>query len=251
MLGKSLIGLMPAAGEGSRLGLPYPKELQPLFSGGLFKPAAQFGLEAIRDSGAAHVVMVVNHTKHQLLKYFGSGLQFGCQMSYVVQETKTARDPSRSGGLAEALDAAHHLTRCHTVLFAMADTVILPTTVFAEMMTSAHAGDDVVLGLFRVDRPENFGMVEMREDDRVVRVVDKPASTRLEFAWACIVWGPRFTEHLHDRVSEGEGDFAAILNGAISAGMQVRGAKIEHGHFADLGTTESVMKAQRWFEERE
>jgi glucose-1-phosphate thymidylyltransferase len=39
---EEIIGLVPAAGKGVRLGLPYPKELYPVIRDNHYKPIAQF-----------------------------------------------------------------------------------------------------------------------------------------------------------------------------------------------------------------
>ncbi|MEZ4555370.1 MAG: hypothetical protein R2851_07410 [Caldilineaceae bacterium] len=42
MLQEDIIGLIPAAGKGMRLGLPYPKELYPVIRDNRYKPVSQF-----------------------------------------------------------------------------------------------------------------------------------------------------------------------------------------------------------------
>ena len=104
-----IIGLIPAAGKGVRLGLPYPKELYPIIRENRYKPVSQFVLDNLTLAGLQHVVFVINETKHQLIGYFGNGHRFGCHISYVVQETVDGTDKSTSPGLAHALDAANFL----------------------------------------------------------------------------------------------------------------------------------------------
>src|SRR5512145_2792783 len=143
-----LIGLVPAAGKGLRLGLPYPKELYPIIRDCHYKPIAQFVLETLTQAGVRHTVVVINETKHQLIGYFGDGHRFGCNISYVVQEAAAAEGQSTSPGLAHALDSAYHLTRDRVVFFGMADTLMEPQGVFARAWGGADAGDDVILVLF-------------------------------------------------------------------------------------------------------
>src|SRR5262245_49491903 len=119
-MNEELIGLIPAAGKGVRLGLPYPKELYPVIRDNRYKPVAQFVLDNLKAAGLRHVVFVVNETKHQLLGYFGNGQRFGCHISYVVQEAANGLEASTSPGLAHALDSAYHLTCGKTVYFGMA-----------------------------------------------------------------------------------------------------------------------------------
>jgi glucose-1-phosphate thymidylyltransferase len=240
---ENAVGVIPAAGRGVRLGLPYPKELYPIIRDNRYRPVSQFVLNNLVVSGVRDIVFVINETKHQLIGYFGDGQRFGCNIAYAVQEAMTPDGSSTSPGLAHALDSAYSLARGRTVFFGMADTIMEPTDVFARAWRDASTDDDVVLVLFPTTRPEKFGMVRKDRTNRVVEVVDKPRQTDLTEMWGCIIWRPRFTEHLHECVRRrGETDFARILNGAIADGMRVRGYSVANGSYADLGTYEEIME---------
>src|SRR5512140_3762810 len=178
-MSENLIGLIPAAGKGVRLGLPYPKELYPVLRNNHYKPISQFVVDNLINAGLQHIVFVVNDTKHQLMGYFGSGQRFGCNISYVVQEVVEGKTKTTSPGLAHALDSAYHLTSGKTVFFGMADTLMQPADIFARAYQSAAPTDDVILALFTTTRPEKFGMVKVDDDYRVLEIVDKPAKTDL------------------------------------------------------------------------
>jgi glucose-1-phosphate thymidylyltransferase len=249
-MAEELIGLVPAAGKGLRLGLPYPKELYPIIRNNRFKPVAQYVLTHLTTAGLQHIVFVINETKHQLIGYFGNGQRFGCSISYVVQEANNDQDKSTSPGLAHALDSAYHLTRGKTVFFGMADTIMKPEDVFAQVWMAAQPHDDVILALFPTERPEKFGMVQLDEQDRVQAIVDKPRQTHLTYMWGCIVWRSRFTDYLHDCVNQQQiGDFALIMNNAIQNGMQFRGVRINGGTYIDLGTYEEILELDQRFRE--
>ena len=241
-----LIGLIPAAGKGLRLGLPYPKELYPIIRDNRYKPVSQFVLENLTASGVQHIVFVINETKHQLIGYFGNGSRFGCDISYVVQEQREPNNSSTSPGLAHALDSAYHLARRKMVYFGMADTIITPMDIFRQMSAASHSEDDVVLGLFKTTRPEKFGMVDFDQSGRVRQVIDKPSMTNLQYMWGCIIWHPDFTELLHCCVTrEAVADFAQVLNTAIQEGLRVRGVCFDQGSYVDLGTYEEIAELER------
>jgi glucose-1-phosphate thymidylyltransferase len=236
------IGLIPAAGKGLRLGLPYPKELYPIIRNNRYKPVSQFVLENLVHAGVKHLVFVINETKSQLIGYFGNGSRFGCQISYVVQEGIDSQKESTSPGLAHALDAAYHLTQNKIVFFGMADTIMRPHDIFSKGISELKAEDDVILCLFQTATPEKFGMVRL-EGDAVVEIIDKPKQTDLTWMWGCIIWKPSFTEFLHETVcKQGNFDFANVLNEAIHKGLKIRAAKINHGSYIDLGTYEEIME---------
>ena len=243
---EEMIGLIPAAGKGVRLGLPYPKELYPVITDNHYKPIAQFVLSNLVLANLKHIVFVINETKHQLVGYFGDGCRFGCHISYVVQEQRNSQNESTSPGLAHALDSAYHLTHGKTVFFGMADTIMQPTEAFAQAHQAATPQDDVILILFTTERPEKFGMVRLDNDNRVLEIVDKPDQTDLTEMWGCIIWRPRFTEFLHDCVHrQNISDFAQIMNAAIAAGLRFRGVHMVDSTYIDLGTYEEIMELDR------
>lgn len=243
----SAVGLIPAAGKGVRLGLPYPKELYPIIRENRYKPVAQFVVDNMVTAGVTDIVFVINETKHQLIGYFGDGHRFGCNISYAVQEGTTGDGKSTSPGLAHALDSAYHLIRHRTVFFGMADTIMDPGDVFSRAWASAKGDDDVMLVLFPTARPEKFGMV--RTSGNVVQeIVDKPRQTDLTDMWGCIIWRPRFTEHLRESVrGRNISDFAFVLNDAIGQGMRVRSYTVTDGSYADLGTYEEIRELDAMF----
>lgn len=231
-----LIGVIPAAGAGLRLGLPYPKELYPIIRDNRYKPVAQHVLENMVAVGVEHVVFVVNETKHQLMGYFGDGRRFGCHVTYAYQD-RERRGTGGSSGLAEALDSAHHLVGGRTVVFGMADTIITPVDAFRPLI---EEGPDLHLGLFHTDTPQNVGAVE-HAGGKVSRILDKQTGHGLTEMWGCIVWRARFTEHLHARVRDSAApDFATIMNEALSAGFDVRATRLADASYTDVGTYEEI-----------
>ena len=249
-MSEELIGLVPAAGKGVRLGLPYPKELYPVIRNNHYKPISQFVLNNLTNAGLQHIVFVVNETKHQLMGYFGSGQRFGCSISYVVQEAIEGNAKSTSPGLAHALDSAYHLTVGKTVFFGMADTLMQPADVFARAYHAAGPNDDVILALFTTIHPEKFGMVKTDEEMRVIEIVDKPAKTDLREMWGCIIWRPKFTQYVHNCVHDhGISDFARIMNNAIRDGLKFRGIHMKNGTYVDLGTYEEIADLDKKYRE--
>lgn len=243
---EDLIGLIPAAGKGERLQLPFPKELFPVNRNDSYMPVSQFVVENLTSAGVHHIVFVINGMKHQLIDYFGDGHKFDCRISYVVQESRGNENNSTSPGLAHALDAAFHLTQTKTVFFGMADTIIEPVDIFAQAYRSAVPGEEGVLGVFPTDQPQKFGAVKLNPDGSVRKIEDKRENTELTEMWGFVIWRPKFTGYLHKRVDEGGSDFSVILNDAITQeGMLFRGHRVVGGKYLDLGTYEDIYKLQR------
>lgn len=251
-MNEDMIGLVPAAGKGLRLGLPYPKELYPLIRDNHYRPVAQYVVENLTIAQVPHMVFVINETKHQILGYFGDGHRFGVDISYVVQEPSNENGTSTSPGLAHALDSAYHLTRGKTVFFGMADTIMLPSDVFRRAYCEMRPDDDAVLALFETSRPEKFGMVRLDANSRVLEIVDKPRKTDLTEMWGCIVWRASFTEYLHACLEKHAiRDFARIMNSAIDAGLNLRGARMPNSTYVDLGTYEEIAEMDQRLREEQ
>jgi glucose-1-phosphate thymidylyltransferase len=245
-MSKRIIGLIPAAGKGVRLGLPYPKELYPVIQNNRYKPISQYIVENLTTAGVKEIVFVINETKHQLIGYFGNGDRFNCKFTYVVQETRGAENGSSSPGLAHALDSAYHIIQGKTVLFGMADTIIKPTNAFQHLLNAIEPDEQMAMGLFSVSNPQKFGMVDMEENGRIQKIIDKPAQTALKFAWGCQLWQPDFTEHLHNSVNEAHiSDYAVIMNNAMEQGMPFRGVELPGNDYTDLGTYDEIMEMEK------
>jgi len=103
----------------------------------------------------------------------------------------------------------------------------------------------MVLCLFPTQYPEKLGMV-CHDGVLVRKIVDKPRQTDLTHMWGCMVWSPRFTEHLHTCQQEQHiMDFATVMNLAIQQGYRLRAFQVDEGDFIDLGTYEESMELDR------
>ncbi len=245
------IGLIPAAGKGERLGFPFPKELYPVIEDNQYRPVSHYILNNMVHAGVNHIVIVINETKHQLIKYFGNGHRFGCDISYVVQELQNDDlNKAKSPGLAEALDSAYHLTKGKLVFFGMADTVILPQDFFAKAYSVFDPAADVMLCMFHTDKPEKVGMVRLDDNDWVKCIDDKPEKTDLEWMWGAMIWRPVFTDFIHECVHKKKiNDSARIYNEAISNGINFKGVGFGNGKYLDMGTYDDVLRLSQWLKE--
>lgn len=245
-MNENIVGLIPAAGRGIRLGLPYPKELYPIIRDNKYKPISQYIVETFINAGIQHIVFVINDRKHQLIGYFGDGSRFGCNFSYVVQEYQNENISSKSPGLAHALNSANHLIKDQYVCFGMPDTIVKPATAIKELLNHLDTNPDLLLGLFPIKRPEKSAAVVTDSDQNVIKIIDKPKFTDIRFGWACMVWNPTFTNHLSHCVSEQNiRDFAEIMNQGIKLGFKVKGVPIKNGDYTDLGTYDDIIELEK------
>jgi len=178
----NIIGVIPCAGIGSRIGLPFPKELIPTKDGFAIDNAINNMVEA----GVNHIVIVINENRNELIKYLAENeKKFGCDFSFVFQVGET-------GKLSTAINSAYHLISGKTVYFAMPDTLVTPNPFKVDYK------DGLMLLCFRTKKPERFA--PLIETGKGIKVIDKPniiPVTEKGFkSWGCLIWDNGFTQLL-------------------------------------------------------
>jgi glucose-1-phosphate thymidylyltransferase len=244
-----LVGVIPAAGRGSRLGrLPCSKELFPLgyeeaaseASGYRSHVVGQFVLDEMLLAGAKKVFMIIGPGKSDIMEFFGDGRRFGVDIAYLFQE--------RLSGMPTALDLLSNWIGDDTVLFGMPDTIVQPAGCLRTIVSHhVEVGADLTLGLFPTNTPERFGMVDI-VDGLPARVVDKPATTELTHMWGLACWSGRFTSLLHEYVSVRSERSGELLLGdafqiAIDRALVVDAVKLEGAEYLDVGTPNDLLAA--------
>jgi glucose-1-phosphate thymidylyltransferase len=237
---KEIIGLIPAAGQGTRLGLPFPKELWPLPGQTNYIPVAFRSVEVLLAAGVRQIVIVTSPEKPAIMRYFGDGTRFGAQFIYMCQEAQPGG--GKSAGLSQALDCAYPVTAGKHVAFVMPDTYVHPTDSMTQMLSRMDA-NDLTLGLFATDKPHKFGMVRMN-GSRVYEIIDKPSRTDLKLMWGIILWSPRFSDFFHDRMCRDATDFATVMNSAVADKLDVRAIEIADGRYIDFGTYDDLVQSE-------
>ena len=252
---KSIIGIIPAAGKGSRLApFPCPKELFPVgyqnyaVDGSIQrrpKVISQYLVENILKAGAQKFLFIVSESKGDVMKYYGDGSRFKTSISYLFQES-----PS---GMPSAINLAKDWAGDATILFGMPDTIIEPHDVFKHLLQQHNEkANDVTLGLFPTSLPSKFGMVEINKDGNVTETIDKPAETSLKYMWGCACWEPSFTELINSFLNQNKNSKKAIVlgdifNTAINQKLKVGSVAFDDGKYIDIGTSEELDLALKKF----
>ena len=150
-------GLVPAAGEGRRLGLSTPKELLEIDG----KPVIEYSVDMLLEAGVDKVVVVIREAKEEIL-----------------------------GRLIDAIKASYDAIKGHDVYFSMADTIIEPNPFSMDGADSC----ELTLMCFRADADNwrYFGVI----DDEHHRIVDKPDRFVSDVCWGALMWRSEFTERL-------------------------------------------------------
>lgn len=233
-----MIGLLPAAGLGRRMG-GGAKELALLDERTGIR-LCDVALGALRQAKVDRVVVVVSPRKQAVRDALGDGADHGLELCYVVQ------DPPH--GLPHAVACAAGALGEQPVLLVMPDTVFAPLdapAVVARRQAASRA--DVVLGVFPTDEPTRLAPVELDGDGRVVAMFDKPTTTHLACTWGVVAWSPRFTARcatMRPPAAGGEVSLTEVFDDARRAGWSVAAERFAAGWFCDAGTPAGLVRAQ-------
>src|SRR6267378_5282988 len=220
------IGLLPAAGLGSRLApFRYPKELMPIafsLSGENSLPhprlAIDFSLEAMRAAGVKRALVVISDLKVEIMRCLGNGGNHALDLCYIHQSVPV--------GLADAVDHCFEWTKGQQVCLALPDTIVRPINAFATLCAeNLRVPCDLHLGVFPTEHPERFGPVRFDPSGRVMEVLEKPKRTEVMNTWGIAVWSDRFSEFLHGALSKDPGarsqSVGLLFNRAVAEGLTV------------------------------
>ncbi len=147
-----------AAGEGMRMRpLTYtrPKVMLPIAN----KPILEHLISELSKVGVRDVVLVVGYKDDVIRNYFKDGGNFGVSIEYVSQRKQL--------GTADALKSAVHLLD-DEFLMLNGDNIVSH-----EDLKKLIEADGMAIGIFRVENPQDFGIVEV-ENGRIRKIVEKP-----------------------------------------------------------------------------
>jgi glucose-1-phosphate thymidylyltransferase len=255
-----LIGLVPAAGRATRLGLlPCSKELFPIgfvrAPDGTIRPkvVSHYLLEKMRAAGTRDALIVLRPGKWDVAEYYKDGASIDMNLAYLLAEEPL--------GPPFTLDHAYPFVRDATVLFGFPDILFEPMNAFAAATARLDVtGADLVVGTFPPHPHELFDIVDAGEDGRVRRLDVAPGAEVPrgieQRAWVFAVWRPAFTEFLHDEVgrlravaasgaagARPEWPVASAIAAAVDAGLHVNSVYFPDAAYTDVGKPERLEAA--------
>lgn len=221
----AVIGVVPAAGHATRLGLTEgSKELVEV--GG--RPLIDVLLERLEAAPCSEIRVVTRPEKRDVVDH---ATRRGA--------TVVAGHPENvARSLWLGLDG---LGDDEVVCFGFPDCLWEPVDGFATLVAAVGGGDEIALGLFRTNEPESYDPVVLAEagarSGRVERVEVKPARASSNLTWGCAAARARALRGLEHERDPGE-YFAARARAGVVAGYWLSDTWI------DLGTPERLAAAQ-------
>ena len=157
-------GLILSGGKGTRL---YPitfnraKQLVPVAN----KPVLFRVIEAIKEAGIEDIGIVIGDTGAEIRDAVGGGRRWGVNISYIPQEAPM--------GLAHAVKISQEFLGDDRFVMFLGDNVI-QGGISGLIREFAHSTWNSQVVLTEVNEPQHYGVAELDDDRRIVRLIEKP-----------------------------------------------------------------------------
>jgi bifunctional UDP-N-acetylglucosamine pyrophosphorylase/glucosamine-1-phosphate N-acetyltransferase len=231
-----------AAGEGQRLApltSTRPKHLIKLAG----KPILQFCLDAVKTAGITDVVIVTNYMSDKVREYFGDGSNQGLNISYLKQQELL--------GTGNAAMAAKPYVKDDEFVLLYGDLLFAKTAVDQIVTLFKTKKPTAVMAAVAVDKPENYGIIELSEDKKLRCIVEKPENGKAPSNLAnagIYVFSKQIFEKL-DQIKasvRGEWELTDALTLLASEGKTVLVSELNKDAWFDIGRPWDLLDANQW-----
>jgi glucose-1-phosphate thymidylyltransferase len=226
-----------SGGSGTRLRpITYTsaKQLVPVAN----KPVLFYVLEDIRDAGITDVGVVVGETAPAIKEAVGDGARFGLDVSYIQQEAPL--------GLAHGLLISEQFLGGDDFVMYLGDNFIVGGIRDLVNDFRTHRPDAQIM-LTHVPNPRELGVAELDHSGKVIRLVEKPAEPKSNYA---LVGVYMFTPGVHEAArrlkpsARGELEITEAIQWLIDNGRPVKSTIIT-GYWKDTGNVVDMLEVNR------
>ncbi|HSQ36660.1 MAG TPA: glucose-1-phosphate thymidylyltransferase [Acidimicrobiia bacterium] len=230
-------GVVLAGGSGSRLRpltFSMAKQLIPVAN----KPIIEYGLEDLARAGIEEVGVIISpETGAELRAAVGDGARLGLHLTYIVQD--------RPLGLAHALKTALPFVDGDDCLMYLGDNLLKDGVRDVVADFAAYRPNCQIL-LCPVENPSSFGVAELGEGGRIVRLVEKPKIPPSDLALVGVYLFDGSIAEAVDAIApsaRGELEITDAIQYLVDSGRRVR-ASIVRNWWKDTGTKADLLAAQ-------
>jgi len=230
-----------AAGEGVRLQpLTFTRPKHMISVGG--KPILEHCLDAVKACGINHAIIVVHYMADVIRQHFGSGEKFGLEIEYVEQPSVL--------GTGNAVSVVEPFIEDDFVLV-YGDLLFTPEALKKVLNLHSAKKPAATLAVVPVERPEDYGILEIEKDGLVKRIIEKPAREEApsNMANAGIY---TFSTEIFSKIrkikasSRGEWEITDAIQLLIKEGGSVFAVEIPRADWFDIGRPWDLLEANRW-----
>jgi bifunctional UDP-N-acetylglucosamine pyrophosphorylase/glucosamine-1-phosphate N-acetyltransferase len=230
-----------AAGEGVRLQpitATRPKHLIKLAG----KPILEHCLNALKRAGISEAVIVVHYMGDAIRQYFGDGRDFGVKIEYAEQQAVL--------GTGNAVSVVEPYVNDD---FLLVNGDVLFAAEALKTVVDLHQSEKpaTTMAVVPVEKPENYGIVELENGKHVKRIVEKPTReetpTNLANAGIYVFSTEIFAKIKQtSATSRGEWEIPDALTLLINEKKPVLAVKIAGEDWIDIGRPWDLLEANRW-----
>lgn len=217
-----------------------PKSMLPLAN----RPILFHILEQIREAGIQEVGIVVSpETESSIREAVGNGSRWACRATYLVQSSPL--------GLAHAVQISQGFLMDSPFLMFLGDNLIEEGVAQFVKEFNLLQPDAYIL-LKEVADPRAFGVAELDESGRLVRLVEKPKEPKSNLA---MVGGYLFTPCIHSAIAQikpswrNELEITDAIQKLLEMGKTVA-SHVLRGRWLDIGKIEDLLEANRFMLEK-
>ena len=255
----NIVGLIPCAGNASRLGvLPFSKELYPIClderdGERRVKVVSSYLIEHMKDAGVKNFHLIIKEGKKDIPTYFNKLKKLNINLSYHVTKVDY--------GVPFSLNTAYPFIRDKIVCIGFPDILFKPKKVYNQLLTklSSNADISIVLGVMPISRTEKWDMIEYDANNKIKSIVIKSTTEkRLKYGWFCAVWNSKFSDYLNSYILDlykekssqelknSEIYIGDVIRAAIKNQYSVESVIFEEGTCLDIGTPEDLILANKF-----
>ena len=158
-------GLVLAGGSGSRL---WPltkgvnKHLLPIYD----KPLIHYPIATLMAAGIRDIALIVNPSDLESYKrLLDTGEQFGVRFEFITQ--------NEPAGIAQGILLAADFLSDHAFALILGDNIFHGPGLGRQLMAYRQLRGAKIFA-YRVSDPENYGVVELDDDNKIVSIAEKP-----------------------------------------------------------------------------